>query len=332
MLQISTFTTYDKKSLSLIDGKVFKCCEYCKRRISDEHSGCENFYKKLDVSKEGKYVCPYGLTTIVKNGNIITSLIIKERLNNKSRHNFINEIKKNHIYLEDEIKGLIDYSFMRDYELERYKEAIHDIRNSATYFSLMIEEYKSNKNGATLTSDEESLISLYELINFRLDVLDEDVIATQLETKRQKLHPMLIKLSHILGYKAKSRNVRIIVSQYQNNYFDVNNHLYLALFILLENSVKYALSGTNIYVDFEENNDYTRVIIKNISNKIDIDNPKDLLKKGVRGLNSKSLGSGIGLPFANELLEKTDARLDLKIEKASEEKNTFIIEIILKNA
>lgn len=331
MLQLNTFTSYDKKSATLIEGKIFKKCSYCSKKICDEHGKCHNFYKNIDISQNNVLTCPYGLTTIVRDGNIITSLLIREKLNHKIRTNFKDDIKKNTIYSEEAIHDFINYSFSRDYELERYREAIHDIRNAATYFSLMIEEFKNNKGQEKLTKDEESLISLYELINFRLDVLDEDVISTQLEEKKQKIHPMIIKLSYMLSYKANSRNIRIQVSPKQDNYVNINNHLYLALFILIENSVKYALPDTTINIDFEESDSQTIIYIKNISKKININNPNDLLKKGIRGDNSKSLGSGIGLSFANELLEKNHAKLDIEIKNSSKENDIFKIIITINN-
>ncbi len=331
MLQLNTFTSYDKKSSTLVDGKIFKKCKYCDKKICDQHSKCHNFYNNLDLSKDNTYTCPYGLTVMIRNGNIITSLIIRERITRKTRNNFTEDLKKTTIYSEEEINNFINYSFNRDYELERYREAIHDIRNAATYFSLMVEEFKNNKGQEKLTNDEESLISLYELINFRLDVLDEDVISTQLEEKNQKIHPMIIKLSYMLSYKAKSRNIKIKVSPNQENHFNINNHLYLALFILIENSVKYALPNTTINIDFEETLNQTKIYIKNISNKINVKNPNDLLKKGIRGDNSKSLGSGIGLPFANELLEKTHAKLDIEIKKSNNGNDIFLIIITLEN-
>lgn len=329
MLQFNTFTSYDKKSSTLVEGKIFKKCNFCDKKICDNHSRCCSFYNNIDLSKDEVHICPYGCTVIVKEGNIITSLLIRERINNKTKKNFSKDLREKTVYSEEEIMNFMNYSFSRDYELERYKEAIHDIRNAATYFSLMIEEFKNNKGQEKLTDDEVALISLYELINFRLDVLDEDVISTKLEEKIQKIHPMIMKLTYMLSYKAKSRNIKIKVSPNQENYFSVNNHLYLALFILIENSVKYALSNTTINIDFEETEDKTVIFIKNISNPIKIINPNDLLKKGIRGDNSKALGSGIGLSFANELLEKTHAELDIDIKKSNSGNDVFIIIITL---
>lgn len=330
-MQLNTFTSYDRKSSTLIEGKIFKKCKYCDKKINDNHGKCQKFYNSIDVSNDDTYMCPYGLTTIVRNGNILTSLIVKEKINRKTRNNFTDELKKMTIYSEEEINNFVDYSFNRDYELERYKEAIHDIRNTSTYFSLMVEEFRNNKGQQKLTNDEESLISLYELINFRLDVLDEDVVSTQLEEKYQKFHPMIIKLTYMLSYKANSRNIRIKVSPNQSNYFNINNHLYLALFILIENSVKYALPNTTINIDFEETTNKTVIYIKNISNRINVKTPNDLLKKGIRGANSKSLGSGIGLSFANELLEKNHAELDVKIENNDDNSDIFMIMITMTN-
>ncbi len=331
MLQNNVFPIFDKKYNKFVDGYVYNTHDFCKRCIKEKNKKCENYYNKINSNENIVMKCPYGLTTIIYNGNIFSSIVVKENIDNKTKKNFENEIKKEIKYSEEQAISLIKKSVERDEQLERYRETVHDLRNMASYFNSMIDDFKEEKQDKELTSSEMSLISLYELINFRLDILYGKVDLTNIIEKQQKLHPIVAKLKYLLKYKARQKDINIIISNKQDNYFEITKSLYLALFILMENSIKYAIPSTTINIDFIENNESSTISISNVSNKIETQNSNELIQKGVRGSNAIGLGSGIGLAFANELLTNMGAMLEIEINELDNNQSKFTSKITIKN-
>lgn len=216
--------------------------------------------------------------------------------------------------------------------IETYREAVHDLRNSASYFNSMIDDYRS-EHQSPLSSCEKSFISLYELINFRLDILHGDIDLTSVIEKHQKIHPLVVKLYHILKYKAEPKKVNVHISANQANSFMITKSLYLSLFILMENAIKYAKPQTFVNIDFEEDDNKTVIIIKNVSEKITED-ADYLLIKGNRGSNAQNsgkLGSGFGLAMSSEFLKKTNAKLEIELDQKDKETTIFYTKISLFN-
>lgn len=331
MLQNNIFPLYDKKYEKFVDGYVYKTHDFCIKCIKEGNKKCKNHYNNLKCNEEQLVKCPYGLTSVVHNGNIFSSILVKENINNKTKGNFDKELKKELKFSKEQVMNLIKKSVERDEQLEKYRETVHDLRNMASYFNSMVDEFKEEKKNEELTSNEMSLISLYELINFRLDILYGKVDLTNIIEKKQKLHPIVTKLRYLLKYKAHQKDIKMNVSNKQSNYFAITKSLYLALFILMENSIKYALPTSTIEITFEEDKESSTIVISNESSKINETDGNSLIQKGVRGSNANSPGSGIGLAFANELLIDMGAILNIEIKKINDQESKFISKVTLKD-
>lgn len=228
-------------------------------------------------------------------------------------------------------KLLTDY-VEKEYKNESYRATIHDLRNISRNFNYMIDEYKREKKGTIFSDTEESLVSLYELLNFRIDILSGTVSLTREIAKEQKIHPLVLKLTHILKYRSDQKEVKFVISD-QHNSFKITKALYLSLFIVLENAVKYSIPDSNIDVTFNEDNQQTIICISNICEKIDED-ANYLIKNGNRGSNALkkgTLGNGIGLSLVDELLKQTHAEMKIRITDINNELSKFRVNIILHN-
>lgn len=331
MLQNNVFPIFDKKYKKFVDGYVYNAHDFCIKCIKQKNKKCENYYDKIEQDEERIMTCPYGLTTIVYKGNIFSSIMVRENINHKTKGNFEKELKKEVKFSEEQAINLIKKAVERDEQLERYRETVHDLRNMASYFNSMVDEFKEEKQDAELTSNEMSLISLYELINFRLDILYGKVDLTNIIEKKQKLHPIVAKLNYLLKYKARQKDISINISNKQENYFEITKSLYLALFILMENSIKYAIPSTSIEINFLETLEKSTIVISNICNKISEINGNELIQKGVRGSNAIGPGSGIGLAFANELLINMGAVLEIEISNVNDNESNFTSKITISN-
>ncbi len=84
---------------------------------------------------------------------------------------------------------------------------------------------------------------------------------------------------------------------------------------ILSNCVKYALTGTRVYVDVWQQGDAVAVSVKNISKEpLDI-SPEELMERFVRGDRSRNTeGSGLGLNIAASLMELQGGRLELLVD------------------
>lgn len=84
---------------------------------------------------------------------------------------------------------------------------------------------------------------------------------------------------------------------------------------LFINCIKYALKGTRVYIDLEENNTEVAVIFKNISASELNFPPEKLTERFIRGdLSRNTEGSGLGLAIARSFLELQNGSLDIEID------------------
>ncbi len=84
---------------------------------------------------------------------------------------------------------------------------------------------------------------------------------------------------------------------------------------LLNNVVKYALSGTRLYIELSQRGDETDIIFKNISALPIEMNPEQLTERFVRGDRSRNTeGSGLGLSIAKSFTEIQGGKLSLSAD------------------
>lgn len=84
---------------------------------------------------------------------------------------------------------------------------------------------------------------------------------------------------------------------------------------LLGNIVKYALSGTRVYIDLESTGNRVTISLKNISREQLSISSEELMERFVRGDASRSTeGSGLGLSIARSLTELMQGHFDLIVD------------------
>ena len=91
--------------------------------------------------------------------------------------------------------------------------------------------------------------------------------------------------------------------------------LWRAVDNLLSNVVKYALTGTRVYLDAVLQADQVIISVKNISRDSLNVSAEELMERFVRGDSSRNTeGSGLGLNIAKSLTELQHGRLTLSID------------------
>jgi signal transduction histidine kinase len=313
------------------DGIICKQCSFCKHNIVDVTKKCKKFYNSINLFKEDFIKCPYGFYVYIINDYIFNGIVLKNDINSKVKNNLNSEFKCYPKYDIDEVKKLINYNLEQFLQNNKYRTAIHDLRNMATTFNAIVDKYKEEKDDPqyTYTDAELSLLSSYELFNLRLDVLNGIVDLNTVICSKQKLHPIVKKITHMLNYDAHKKQVSIKISAEQDNYFKITKALYLIIYILLENAVKFSVPGSEIRINFEEQTGSSIIVISNKTEKVLIEDKNLLLISGVRGKNAKTLGSGIGLSYAKSLAEGMKAKLSIDIEECSDNFDIFKVKIEL---
>lgn len=329
-----SIVTYDKSKKTIDCDNKSLIPIFCQKCISDSNKKCKKFYEKLlENDEEGFYICPYKFGTYYVRNNIYTSLIIKDENYSKlkkSIEHYNQKISDFPQYSKDEIYNLIiDFEdlLMENISL---RDCMHDLRNIGSFFNAMSEEVKRDHQELVENDDVvKALTSLYDLVNYRLNILN-GIRTSDNQRKKQKLYPLIKKLTIMLSYQARKKDLKFNIEPKQEKYVELSNNIYLAMFILLENSVKHSLSDNKINIYFKEENDYLEVKIENIGAKIEDDELEKLIIRGYRGKNTTTKGTGIGLSLAKDIFEQHNCPFEIKTVNINKDQSLFIVKVKFK--
>lgn len=132
------------------------------------------------------------------------------------------------------------------------------------------------------------------------------------------IYPMVRKLVYLLENPAYYRNLQgIYLEGHSDLRARVSPNLYLGLFILLENALKYALRNTRIDVRINDTDDGDCVVsIANDSEPISQESLRRLKERGFSGENSVAKESnGIGLAIADEIFSEPETDFRYKFSE-----------------
>lgn len=111
-----------------------------------------------------------------------------------------------------------------------------------------------------------------------------------------------------LDFKFNLPQERIILPLDSQKTYRIFDNLY-------SNIIKYALSGTRVYINLKDESDYVRVELKNISATELAVAPEELTERFVRGDDSRNTeGSGLGLAIAKSFAELQGGSMQIAID------------------
>ncbi len=310
---MKSVVSYDKTSKELSCENSNLIPNVCKSYFNTKK--CKEYYKSIEA-EEGFFECPYGFSSYCSKGKILTCLLLKGKKLNKTKENLekYNQKLSNFMLFDDDtLKNFISDIETVDMENIKMRDCIHDLRNMGAQFNSMVDEFeRENPDIYDVSESAISLTQMYQLINYRLDLLNEQesYIGTK---KAKKLHKIISKLILLLKYQARKKEISFELSNKQNYYTMSNNYTYLGFYVLLENSVKHALPNSKVTIDFQEDDNHTVVIIKNKGQKIENEEIHLLGTRGYRGKNTISKGTGLGLEIAKKIFRDNDCKFDIKV-------------------
>ena len=228
--------------------------------------------------------------------------------------------------------------FFSDKQL--YEDVIHDLGNITNLLNSSREKVDKNfieiDGGISCAhcietkEDIKIVCALSELISYRLKILNESEEKNSLKSQ-VKLHRIFTKIVYMLTPSAKKKDVIFSVSSQQDNIYDLSRNVYLAIYIILENAVKYSIPEKYIRISFYEDS-YCKTIveIENLCDKIEESEKNYLMKRGYRGKNASPTGSGIGMFKAQQIFNQNGIDIDIDIRQPNNLYSLFTVKLVFR--
>ena len=174
-----------------------------------------------------------------------------------------------------------------------------------------------------------SLQSCVEFVSYRIDMHNKYIDTLKgigINSGNIAFHNIqkaIYKIKSIMTGKLKKKNVSINLPDHIDYAYKLTNDIYLALFVLIENSITYTPMKKDINVTFEYLDDKGCIVtIENIGPKPGVKNVQSLLSRGVRGItNTKqhTQGKGLGLSLVRDILKDNNLKYNLSCEDIDDE-------------
>lgn len=286
---------------------------------------------------------------------IIAILYIKSR--NKKLNEikkYINEINNRNYELkiednsEDELSNLKNelykITIMLKEEAEKSKQdkeslkvsvqdISHQLKTPITSISIMLDNLKDNPKMDEKTRQrfifeidkqiENISFLIISLLKFsRLEAGVEDFIKEKINVKE-----LISACLKRLEIPIEIKNQNIVIKGKEDSYF-IGDYKWQeeAITNIIKNCIEHTDENKNIYINYEENNLYTKIQIIDEGNGIDKEDIKHIFERFYKGKDSSENSIGIGLALAKTIIEKDNGYISCKSEKG---KGTeFIIKYI----
>ncbi len=192
----------------------------------------------------------------------------------------------------------------------------HQVKTPLTSISIMLDNIIKNPNMDNSTRQK----FMYEInrqiewINWlvisllKLSKLDSD---TAIFVKREiDVRDLIDNVIQNLMIPLDIKQQQVIVKEKRENdnekvkFIGDYNWQLEAITNIVKNCIEHTPENKNIYIDFEENNFYTKIIIKDEGIGIEKEDIKHIFERFYKGKNSSKNSVGIGLALAKSIIEK----------------------------
>lgn len=315
------------------NGLDYKVPEYCKKNC-EKNNRCIEHYKKMAVSREGVYLCPYGFCSYVcefqGEKTIFTSLRIVGNYNkSKVMPKIKKESKENR-----EIKVGILNKYVEAYKVfnvninlfnkhqEFVNKIFHDIRKFNQQIKLKNNRiYRKSQQNNKYTKFKEFSKSIEELswlISLRMNnynlTYNEELMKADIKSA-YNIYSIIYKVKRCLEEKANQNDLKIHMNADRDcREVQAYDCIELLPFLFIDNAIKYSPKHGNIYIIIKENSNRQHIIIKSIGPQVESYEKEHLCDEGYRGKNAKirtDEGMGIGLYTASSICQINNIKLSI---------------------
>lgn len=303
----------------------------------------------LELEKENsKFIVMYSIIGLIFVTLIIVTVVIYIRERNKRIDKlifYIEEINKKNYKLEiennteDELSNLrnelykITIMLKEQAEIEQKEkkelatsisDISHQLKTSLTSISILLDNMRENPD-----MDKETRMKFIheikrqiEWINWlvisllKLSRLDANVVIFNKE--QINVNKLIKEVTQNLAIPIEIKNQKVIVPEEATNkqisFIGDYKWQLEALTNIVKNCVEHTPENKNIYIDYEQNNLYTKIIIRDEGEGIDKKDVSHIFERFYKGKNASENSIGIGLALAKTIIEKENGHIICKSE------------------
>lgn len=197
----------------------------------------------------------------------------------------------------------------------------HQLKTPLTSISIMLDNIKENSN-----MDEKikqkfifEISKQIEWINWlvismlKLSKLDANVV--EFNSEKININQLISDIIKNLEIPIEIKNQNIIISGNKEDSFTGDYKWQQeAITNIIKNSIEHSKDNGNIFINYEENNLYTKISIKDEGEGISKEDLRHIFERFYKGKNSSENSVGIGLALAKSIIEKDNGMITCKSE------------------
>lgn len=222
--------------------------------------------------------------------------------------NFRNELYKIAIMLKEQASQSINDKKALQTSLE---DISHQLKTPLTSISIMLDNIRENPNMDEHTR-QEFIYEISRQINWINWLVISLLKLSKLDSNTAVFVHKEIKVEDLINNVVKNLAIPIDIKQQNvivNGSSDVMfvgdyNWQLEALTNIVKNCIEHTVENKNIYINWEENNFYTKIVIKDEGVGIDKKDVKHIFERFYKGKNSSENSVGIGLALAKSIIGK----------------------------
>lgn len=224
--------------------------------------------------------------------------------------NLKNELYKITVMLKEEANNSTNEKIMIS---DAVSNISHQLKTPLTSMSIMIDNIQNDSTMSEATRKDflKEISKQIEWINFlvisllKLARFDAGVI--NLRKDKINVKDLLNKVKDNLDITAELQEVEISIDK-DNDVFFIGdfNWQVEALTNIVKNSLEHSTTNQKVNIDYEDNNFYTKITIKDNGKGMNKSDLKNIFKRFYKGQNASETSIGIGLSLAKTIIEKGD--------------------------
>lgn len=275
ILMITTFFIYSRKR----EKNINEITEYI-RQINKK-----NYELKIDSISEDEL-------SILKNEIYKTTVMLKEAAENS---------KKDKVNLK---KSLEDIS--------------HQIRTPLTSIIIMLDNIIENQNMDEKTKNnfireiKRNIININFLVENILKLSKLEFNTVEYKKEKNFLTNILKESIKNVSLLCDLKNIKIVINGEKNIKMTCDIKWQIeAITNILKNCIEYSEENQKIYVEYNQNNVYTKITIKDFGKGISDKDLPNIFKRFYKGKNSSKDSIGIGLALSKAIIEEDNGNIEV---------------------
>ena len=322
-------------SQELKDGYLVDIPSFCKR--NKDNPKCRQFYSSLNP-KDGLQICPYGFVAEchrIGDQQVIFSCLNVKRKSDRKLMRKLQDDETIQLSIDkySQIRNIFEQSLLTspnesvdfkeahvqavlNAEKEALDNAMHEFRNLNTQLVSQAEKLSDALNNkfkdeTLLGNLSKNIYALSNLMKVRIESYNLEVGANSLENQAKipiAIYRKIEKVYKCLIGQCFERNIHISLIGNSYNKYEAGPMLEIALFIIMENAIKYSPEGKDITITFKEDDNSLCVEFNNWALKAKNGEEKRFKERGYRGSRiieqGKVKGRGIGFYLLHQICEQ----------------------------